>query len=198
MTMPWTARGDLGRRHIQGRVRSVVERGGLRLPTTRWSSNLVVREWASIVARLLAGESQYKLGGMYLEYENVVTPGDPVSVPSLDRSRDVSYYDALSGDRDYLRVPMTAMTRDASDVLLYPHGNVLTCFARSAGVVGVHGLDFGVDFNSTIFGAALVAYGHDSDATQDLILSAYYFPVDEQQLALSPNQAGVEWELTLS
>ena len=79
---------------IRGRVRahevkaagSLFERlfrGLTWLPTTPWSRNLVVYEWGAIVSRLLAtGDVAYRIGGMYLEFENVDTPGDPVSPPT--------------------------------------------------------------------------------------------------------------------
>ena len=169
-------------------------------PKNRFSKNQVLYEWGAIAGRLLrSGGLQYRIAGMYLEFENVPSPGDPVSVPTYGRTRDVEYYNNLAGSsvRDYLRISMTVSTFESSDVDLYPKGNQPTFFARSQGLVGVHGKTFSDSVNSTIFGAALVAFVDDTDATQDLILSAFYFDIADQQPKLSTSQVGLEWELTL-
>jgi hypothetical protein len=167
---------------------------------TEWSPNLVVYEWATIVGNLLNGTGlNYRIGGMYLEFENVATPGDTVTAPAFDRTRDVSYYTGLSGssDRDYLRVGLTATQLTSSDSSLFPGGNKCTFFSRSSGTTGVHGKTFSDSVNSVIFGASLVAYVNSTDATQDLILSSMYFDAADQQAKLSTSQVGLEWELTL-
>lgn len=162
--------------------------------TTDWASNLVVYEWASIVGNLLNGTGlSYRVGGMYLEFDNSGSPVDPT--PTFDRTRDISYYNALTGDRDYLRVGLTSTQLTSSDATLFPNGNKCTFFSRSAGTTGVHSKAFGT--GSIIIGASLVAYVDATDATQDLILSSMYFDVADQQDKLSTSQIGLEWELTL-
>lgn len=168
---------------------------------TGWMPNLVVYEWGTIVGNLLNGKGlNYRIGGMYLEFENVASPGDTVTPPTFDRTRDINYYTNLSGSatRDYLRVGLTASQLTSSDASLFPGGNVCTYFARSQGVTGVHGKTFSDSANSVIFGASLVAYIDSSDATQDLILSSMYFDTADQQAKLSTSQIGLEWELTLN
>jgi len=170
------------------------------VPTTKWKDNLVLYEWGAIVSRLLTeGAEDYRIGGMYLEFENVASAGDPVAAPAVDRSGDIEYYNdlATSADRDYLRVPLIAATITSSDESRYPKGNVTTFFAQSQGVVGTHGKNFGDTFNSTIFGAALVAFVHPTDATQDLIFSRFYFDVEDQQPKLATSQTGLEWVIPL-
>lgn len=168
---------------------------------TDWDSNLVVYEWGSIVGHLLNGSGvNYSVGGMYLEYENGGSTVSPT--PSLGRDRSVSYYNNLSGqtNHDYLRVPLTATQLLSSDNDLFPHGNQCVFFARSAGTAGVHGEPFSDTANtggSMLFGASLVAFVDDTDATQDLILSSFYFATSDQQLKLATSQIGIEWELTL-
>lgn len=165
-------------------------------PITDWDSNLVVYEWGTIVGHLLNGSGvNYSIGGMYLEFDN--TTGD-VPLPTFDRTRSVSYYNNLSGgDTDYLRVPLTATQLLSSDDTLFPHGNQCVFFARSAGTTGIHGDAFNDTADSKIFGASLVAFVDDTDATQDLILSSFYFEAASQQSKLSTSQIGIEWELTL-
>jgi len=162
---------------------------------TDWSPNDVVYEWAAIVGNLLNGTGlNYRIGGMYLEFNN---GGSPVTPPAFDRTRDVSYYNGLSGSRDYLRVGLTAAQLTSSDETLFPNGNICTFFSRSQGIQGVHGTTFSNGVGSIVFGASLVAYVDDTDATQDLILSSMYFDTASQQEKLATSQIGLEWELTL-
>jgi hypothetical protein len=185
---------------VKGRVRAhevwgESESSLIWTPTTEFSKNLVLYQWSQIVGKLLtSGDSRYRIGGLYLEFENVASPGSPVSVPTFDRTRDIAYYNSLSGSavRDYLRVPLTAATTadEATE-------SVLTFFARSSSSVGVHGKTFSDSVNSTIFGASLVAYVDSTDVTQDLLLSSYYFAVADQQQKLATSQVGLEWQLSL-
>ena len=169
-------------------------------PTTEWLSNLVVYEWASIAANLLVGTGlNYRIGGMYFEFENVAAPGDTVTPPAFDRTRDVDYYNALSSssNRDYLRVALSLRSVTSADTTLFPHGNACTFFTRTEGTTGVHGKPFRSDVDSVIFGASLVAYVDATDATQDLIFSSAYLSAADQQAKLSTSQVGLEWVLEL-
>ena len=180
--------------------RGVIPRNQRWNPTTDWQKNDVVYEWGAIVGRCLTlGTLNYRIAGLYLEFENTASPGDPVTVPTLDRTRDIEYYNNLSGSavRDYLRVPLTAHTFGTSDVDLFPKGNQPVFFARTQGVEGVHGKAFANANNSTVFGGSLVAFVDNGDPTQDLIFSSFYFEVAEQQPKLTTSQVGIEWELTL-
>jgi len=199
--------GFISPNHLKGRVRSYEAPSddiSTWTPVANWSSNLVVYEWGAIAGRLLNGSGvNYSIGGMYLEFENVASAGTVVAAPTIDRTRSISYYTGLSSstDRDYLRVPLTATQLLSSDNTLYPHGNQCLFFARSAGTSGIHGKDFSDDTAagkvSKMFGASLVAFVDDTDYTQDLILSSFYFADALQQVKLSTSQIGIEWELTL-
>jgi len=154
----------------------------------------------TVLAKLLSlGESKYRISTMYLEFENVDAPEDPVAAPVFDRTRNIDYYNDLvsNPDRDYLRVPLSSALVEASDESLYPGGNRLVLTARSSGTTGVHGKTFSDSVNSKIFGAALVAQLDKDDASQDLIISAMYLSEASQQLKLPTSQNGLEWLLTL-
>jgi len=188
----------LGLQNIRGKVRAHRVCGQQWTPQTPLRSNLVVYEWAKIVAKLLSsGDASYRIGGLYMEFENVASPGDTVSAPSFDRTRDISYYTNLAGSssRDYLRVPLTAQTISSSGGDLAD--NEITFFARSSGVTGVHGKTFSDSVNSVVFGASLVAFVDNTDATQDLILSSVYFDPADQQAKLATSQIGLEWLIQL-
>lgn len=172
------------------------------LPLTSWRRNDVLYEWGTAVGNLLLRRGvNYGIGGMYVEYENVASPGDPVSVPAFTRDADqgVEYYSglALASDRDYLRVPLIAGVLNVSDEASFPKGNAPTFFAQTSGVEGVHGKPFSDVDNSKVFGAALVAFVNADDPTQDLVLARFYTPVSEQQVKLASSQVGIEWELRL-
>lgn len=186
---------QIGTNSVVGRVRAHRVTDEIWTPTTELNPNLVLYQWGEIVGKLLTtGDAKYRIGGMYLEFENVASPSDPVSVPTFGRDRTIQYYDDLSGSavRDYLRVPLTATTyTDEAEQ------TILNFFARSSGTTGVHGKTFSDTVNSTIFGASLVAFVDSTDATQDLLLSSYYFAVADQQQKLSTSQVGLEWQLAL-
>jgi len=186
---------QIGTNNVVGRVRAHRITDEIWTPTTELNPNLVLYQWGEIVGKLLTtGDAKYRIGGMYLEFENVASPGDTVSVPTFGRDRTVQYYDDLSGSgvRDYLRVPMTATTYGDE-----AEQTILNFFARSSGTTGVHGKTFSDTVNSTIFGASLVAFVDSTDATQDLLLSSYYFDVADQQQKLATSQVGLEWQLAL-
>lgn len=172
-------------------------------PTTTFMSNEVLYEWGTIFAKLLMRNGlNYGIGGMYVEFENVASPGDPVSAPIVTRNADegVEYYNALSGsgNRDYLRVPLIAASLGISDATNFPKGNEPSFFAQTTGVAGVHGKAFSDVANSTVFGGALVAFVDETDPTQDLVLSRFYAEVASQQVKLSTGQVGFQWKLTLN
>ncbi len=178
-------------------------RGGTRVPTwqpaTKFKHNLILREWAAIVGRLLLREGpKFGIGGMYIEFANSASP---VAAPSYDRGPDsgVAYYNSLADDatKDYLRLQLVSGFLDASDATLFPNGNRTKFFAMTGGTVGVHGKTYSDMANSRVIGAALVATPDETDATRDLVFSRFYFDEDEQLPKLATGQIGIEWEVTL-
>jgi hypothetical protein len=170
-------------------------------PRTGWVGNLALYEWGAVFGNLLLKKGlNYGIGGLYIEYENTDNPGDDVTAPALTRAADegIEYYNALadSSTRDYLRVPLIAGTLTSSDQTLYPKGNLLTLFAQTTGVNGVHGKGFSVSDNSKVYGAAVVAFVDDDDYTRDLVLSKVYFSAANQQEKLDNSQVGIEWRMT--
>lgn len=183
------------------------EVGGIWFPDcwrqlTDWTHNTILYEWGSIVGNLLLGKGlPYRIGGMYIEFENTASPDDPVAVPSFDRGPNsgIDYYNdlGLSSDRDYLRVPLIAGILNSTDATNFPKGNAPTFFAQTQGITGVHGKPFSDANNSKVFGGALVAFLDQADATQDLVLARFYKDPSEQQAKLPTSQVGVEWEVDL-
>lgn len=173
------------------------------IPLCPWQHNDVLYSWASIVGPQLSdGDRKYRIAGMYIEFENVADPEDGVTVPNVTRASARPYYDGLadSADRDYIRVPLTAVRSDTNDEAIWPiaeGGNVLTFFAQTTGLAGVHGKPFSESDNSKIFGGALIAMLDEDDPTQDRILSRLYLEAESQIVKRSTDQVGLEWELEL-
>ena len=164
-------------------------------PLSDFSHNDFLYEWGKLFGNLLLRKGlQYGIGGMYIEFENVASPGDPVVTPTFNRSEGISYYDDLAGssDRDYLRCPLVAGTLEEGDT-----ENITTFFAQTSGVSGVHGKAFSDANNSKVYGGALVAFVDEEDPTRDLVLSRFYVLTAQQQVKLATSQIGFEWRLTL-
>lgn len=186
----------------RGQVRLYRVRGDCWTLCSDWLPNLVLYSWGAIVGRLLtAGDSAYRINGMYIEYENVANPNDTVSTPSFTRSYNSGrpYYDSLasSSSRDYLRLGLSASRLDSTDAASYPGGNLAVFLARTAGSQGVHGRAFSHTNNSKICGGALVAMPELNDPTRDIVLSRFYLPTAQQMVKPADVHVGLEWKLEL-
>lgn len=134
--------------------------------------NLILFGGADTLARLLAGQSQYAVNAVYLEYAN--TAGS-ITIPTYDRSGGVDYYNGLSGsaDVDFLRVPLLidpGLSSTGSDYL----SNRVTFLSNSQGSVGFHGKPFEQASDSRVYGAALVSAPSLTDQSQDTVFSRLY------------------------
>lgn len=170
-----------------------------------FKNNQIQFDWGYIAAQTIGrGKVSYRLSALYIEFENVASPGDAVTIPSFTRAAGTEYYDDLqsSGSRDYLRVPLLQdpLISIASGFENYftenTDGNKITIFAQTQGVVGVHGKTFSDSVNSKVFGAAAVATPVYSDPTQDIVFARTYFGVSEQTLKEASSQIGVSWEFS--
>ena len=175
-----------------------VNSNGVWLPQVSFH-NQIQWTWGEIACKLFGeGNQDYKISGMYLEFENTATSGDEVSAPSFDRSEGIEYYSALSASpsRDFLRVQLIS---NPSVTLISGYegsslkNNQLTFFAQSTGSLGVHGKPFTAGSNSTVFGLALVATPSWSDRTKDLIFAREYYPTASQVVKQASSQIGVSW-----
>ena len=176
---------------------------GLIVPgSLRRQHNQIQFKWALLASKLFgAGDASYRVSAMYLEFANVVTPGDTVSPPSYDRSEQIEYYQGLSGNRDYLRIglrgqPVLEIAPGYENYFDAGEGNRLTWSAQSAGTAGVRGLPFASANNSLVIGVALVAARNWIDPSRDIIMGrAYYAPAAQIPKSAS-RQVGVSWEQT--
>ena len=168
---------------------------GLWIPIGDLNYNDFMKEGSSAVAQLLAGSNQYRLRGMYIEFDNA---GGTISPPTYSREEGRSYYDSLSGHptRDYLRVSLDSVVTAISDEA-FPVGNQVQAFAQTTGTVGVHGKAFSAGAGSVVFGGALVAMPDDGDYTQDLIVDRFYYSAGKQRTK-GDSAVGLQWEMTFN
>lgn len=177
---------------------AVNNRPNHRIVRGEWTKNRVMEDAATIIAKLLSGQGDgksYKISAFYLEYQN--NGGAAVSVPDdedIDRSQGIEYYQGLAGNRDYLRVPITAGLVQSTDADQFPGGNKTVFYGQSSGVTGVNGLPFNDGVDSRVYGAALVATPQFADDTQDLVFARVYFSSSHQLIKIVGSQISITWE----
>ena len=176
----------------------VINENGVWMPVSSFH-NQIQWTWGEIACKLFGdGKPEYKISGMYIEFENTASPGDVVTPPSFDRSEGIEYYSALSASasRDYLRVQLISSPK-SSIISGYEDSSVnvnqLTFFAQSTGSTGVNGKTFSAAANSTVFGVALVSMPKWEDRTKDLIFAREYYPTAQQILKQASSQVGLSW-----
>jgi hypothetical protein len=92
---------------------------------------------APVVQRLLVGRDdgyRYPVTAAYIEFDNSGAAVDPT--PTVARSGGLSYYEALSGDQDYLRVGISAFSEENTDEVKYELPNRAVFHMHTAGTVG--------------------------------------------------------------
>lgn len=165
--------------------------------------NQIQYTWAYIIAKTTGqGDMTYQLSAMYMEYKNVISPSDTITVPSYTRGDGLSYYTSLSSPYDYLRVPLSALPSISiqsgyESYFTAPAGNVMSFFAQSSGTVGQLGRTFTNGANSKVFGVALASTPTWSDPTKDFIFARTYFSTGDQQLKQPSSQIGITWKIPL-
>ena len=167
-------------------------------PITNWTKNSIMKAWADIVGHLLiSANSDYKIKYLYIEFENVTNPNDPIVVPYYGRetSDGAEYYASLSshGSRDYLRVPVIAGALDNNN----PNVCVARFFGESVGSQGVHGKPFSASQNSKIFGGAIAAGAIPEDPTRDIVFARNYLPIAEQTVKDDNSPVALQWRIEM-
>ena len=167
--------------------------------------NQIQYSWGFIAAQCIGkGNRNYRINSMYVEYENVASPGDAVTIPSYGRDEGREYYQdlALSANRDFLRVPLIIEPTIGIESGFEDYftdgvdGNKLTFFTQTQGTAGFHSKPFNDGVNSKIFGVALVATPEFGDPTKDVVFSRTYFDTADQTLKLASSQVGITWDIS--
>ena len=168
-----------------------------------WRPNQIQYSAGFVAAQCIGfGDKKFRINGMYIEYENLADPEDPVVVPTYTKADGIEYYEDLqsSGTRDFLRVPLVQLpllgvVTGFEDYFQEGQGNSLTFFALTQGSTGVHGKTFSDSVNSKVCGVALVATPVFGDRTQDVIFARTYYDPSDQILKEPAHQIGVTWEI---
>jgi len=117
------------------------------------SSNLVVFTGGDIIARLLGGEIEYRISGMYFEYENTVGVPAPAAAVRTDTN---AYYLGLAAPFDFIEsATLQPPQYSTSDV--NHNYNQVTFLSIANAVAGYHAVPFGAANNSKVYGLGLVA-----------------------------------------
>ncbi len=186
------------------RLYGVDEASGLWLPELlAEQENAWMYTWGYLACKAIGQrDASYGINCMYIEYANVASPGDPVSIPSFNRQDSRSYYEGLGAGRDYLRIPLRSTPFiDAAPGYesYFPDpgtGNRLTVSAQSSGTQGTLGRPFSDTVNSKVAGVALVAAPSLSDRTKDVLFSRFYYSTDKQKVKSAGQQFGIQYGLT--
>jgi len=168
--------------------------------------NQIQYTWGFLAAKQLGYRPQadrlnYHISAMYIEFENQDDPETPVAAGSFGRDLGKNYYNALTGDRDFLRVPMlvepTGGIVSGYESLLPQEQqiNKLTFFVQTAGMVGENGLPFSSAQGSKVYAAALVATPVFSDKSKDVIFARTVFDTANQVTKETSSQIGITWEI---
>ncbi len=179
----------------------IPEHGVPRVVATARNARIVT--WGFIVAQLLRRQQNYVVNTLYVEYENVANPNDPVTIPSFAATDGLEYYQNLrsSASKDFLRVPLRQdphlgiISGYESYFTEGVSGNRLTYFGMTSGVEGFHGKPFADTSNSKIYGVALVAAPVVGDASQDVLFARAYYAAGQQQVKSASGQIAVTWDI---
>lgn len=117
--------------------------------------NMVVYGGADVLARLLAGQNNYRIQHFYLEFQNIAGSPTPLAVSRANNAATVKSY--LTTDKDLLRAPLAATPLISASSGTYA-GNQATFYALSTATTGLlNGLGFGPGTNSKVMALCLVA-----------------------------------------
>jgi hypothetical protein len=174
----------------------------------RAQRNQIQYSWGHIAAKQLGylpgpDRPSYHISAMYVEFENVANPGDPVTVSVFGRELGIAYFDELlySPVQDFLRVPLRLEPAlgisTGYEEFFTPgvNGNQLTFFAQTAGLSGVHGKVFSHTVNSKIYAVTLVATPVFSDRTRDVVFARTVFEEEHQVTKEASSQIGITWDI---
>jgi hypothetical protein len=132
---------------------------------------------------------------MYMQFENLASPGDSPVVPTYTPGDGVAYFTNLEvhPTQDFIRVPVLISPSFTSTAPAYA-GNLITLVALSGGqTTGVWGKSFNEANNSAVFGGALVA-APTGQQQGDLIFARNY-PSGAKVLKPAGEQIVMQWSV---
>jgi hypothetical protein len=177
---------------VKGKVELFEVRDGIWTKQCEFNNNILYSGYDAM-AKAFAGNSDYVVNGMYLEYMNG-TPTQPI-IP-LDRT--TSYYEELDDPYGYVRIKtLSQPVFTASDESKY-ETNVITLIGVTDGS-SAGGADI-IDGTSQFYSLALVAIPNLNSKSTDTLVSAA--PIMSggtftPKTKLANSQLGFKWSLKL-
>jgi len=154
--------------------------------------NLRAIEGNEILAQIMAGHTEYRIGGIYFEYEN--NAGVP-AIPGFDKTTNVDYFHNLSNPSDFVRAPLiTTPSLSTGDSLATGdavNNNRASFFALAIATLGDNGLAFTAAADSKLVTVGLVAMPVAGDRTQDLLYARFALSTPFAKVA--GQNPGVTW-----
>lgn len=177
---------------MKGKVELFDVRDGIWTKQCEFNNNILYSGYDAM-AKAFAGNSDFVVNGMYIEYLNG-TPTQP-TIP-LDRTKD--YYEALADPYGYVRIKtLSEPIFSSSDASQYEN-NVITLLGvtdgTSAGGASI------IDGTTQFYSVALVAIPNLSSKTTDTLVSAAPIMVNDvftPKTKLANSQLGFKWSLKL-
>jgi len=154
--------------------------------------NLVTFQGMEVLSRLVAGQDEYRVAGVYFEYEN--NAGSP-TIPTFDRETTIDDFQSLVAPQDYVRSELAAVptigTGDSTSSGNPYINNRAQFFGLATVDEGENGEPFSAAANSKIVSVGLVAMPVLADPTRDL-LYARFAPASEFTVESGRNP-GITW-----
>ena len=177
---------------MKGKIEVFNIRDGIWTKRAEFNNNILYSGYDAM-AQAFAGDTDYIVNGMYIEYMNG-TPTQPV-IP-LDRTP--SYYEALADPYGYVRIrTLSQPVFSSSDSTKYSSNTVTLLGVTDGTSAGGASI---IDGTTKFTSLALVAIPDISDRTQDTLVSgapimdgSTFAPITK----LANSQLGFKWSLKL-
>lgn len=152
-----------------------------------------------VMQTMVNRDPSYGFSVMYIEFENMDDAETAASTPEIDPA-DLTYYQNLTGSRDYLRVLITEqphgfVVEGYEDILDPAQYNGAILFASTGNVESAGGLPFSSENFSRVCGLAIGAAVDPDDPAADILYARRYYAAENQWLAEDGVQLRVSYRI---
>lgn len=155
--------------------------------------NTILYSGYDILAKALAGNADYTVNGMYIQYYN----GTPSLIP-IPKNRTVAYYTGLTAPDGVCRVKTVADPAFSVSSANYSFNKVAFTAITDGSTLAGAPIQDGV---SNFYSIALAAIPDITDPTKDVLFSAANIVDSYGNLApilkVANSQVGFKWEITM-
>ena len=177
--------------NVAGYVEVYSVKDGVWTPVTSFK-NTVLYSGYDILGKVLGGDTDYTVNGMYVQYRN----GAP-SEPTIAKDRLPGYYTALVTPEGVCRVKTVADPAFTATSTDYSYNKVSFTAITDGSTLAGATIQDGV---SQFYSIALVAIPDLADQTKDVLFSAaniYASSVFTPILKVANSQVGFKWDIKL-